>query len=101
MIAIMRRLERDRLELVADAIVDAGIHVLEVTFDSDGAIEAVATLVKRYRTSDVIIGAGTILDLESAARSTRRRRMRARPRRCPVPRVSAHGPRDRAMGCRT
>jgi 2-dehydro-3-deoxyphosphogluconate aldolase/(4S)-4-hydroxy-2-oxoglutarate aldolase len=52
--------------LAAEAVAGAGIPIVEVTLTVPGAIEVIASLAKQN--SDLIVGAGTLWDLETAAR---------------------------------
>lgn len=51
---------------IADACIKGGIKILEVTFTSLDAPEAIKILSKKYKDTDVMIGAGTVLDPETA-----------------------------------
>ena len=50
----------------ASALVGKGVKIIEVTFRQSGAVEVIKTLAEKYKNSDVIIGAGTVLDPETA-----------------------------------
>jgi 2-dehydro-3-deoxyphosphogluconate aldolase/(4S)-4-hydroxy-2-oxoglutarate aldolase len=50
----------------AEAIVEGGISVLEVTMTVPGAIEAIRHAVKNHGHRNVIVGAGTVLDAHTA-----------------------------------
>lgn len=65
-IAIARRLDPDRLARIADGLLGGGVRAFEVTLDSAGAVEAIATLAERFAASDLVVGAGTVLDPEAA-----------------------------------
>jgi 2-dehydro-3-deoxyphosphogluconate aldolase/(4S)-4-hydroxy-2-oxoglutarate aldolase len=62
-IGILRGCPLDRAVEVARAAVDAGMGVLEVTFDSDRAGEQIERL--RAQLPGVAVGAGTVLDLDA------------------------------------
>ncbi|MGG2197900.1 bifunctional 2-keto-4-hydroxyglutarate aldolase/2-keto-3-deoxy-6-phosphogluconate aldolase [Paenibacillus sp.] len=49
---------------VAEAAIEGGIKVLEITMSVPNALQVIRTLADKYR--DVLIGAGTILDGETA-----------------------------------
>lgn len=51
---------------IADACIEGGISIIEVTFTSLDAPEMIKTLSKKYKDRDVLIGAGTVLDPETA-----------------------------------
>jgi 2-dehydro-3-deoxyphosphogluconate aldolase/(4S)-4-hydroxy-2-oxoglutarate aldolase len=69
-IAIARGLEPDRLARIADGLLAGGINAFEVTLDSPGALPAIESLVRRFEGSPLLVGAGTVLDLEAATAAT-------------------------------
>lgn len=56
---------REAIELV-EALVAGGIKSIELTYSVPRANEVIADLVEKYQGTDVIIGAGTVLDPVSA-----------------------------------
>ena len=64
-IAIMRTESSDQLLQAADAIREGGVRVIEVTMTTPGALSVIERAVARYD-QDVLFGAGTVLDAESA-----------------------------------
>jgi len=64
-IAIMRAKSSDQLLAAADAIKAGGVQVIEVTMTTPGALDVIRQATERYG-SDVLFGAGSILDPESA-----------------------------------
>jgi 2-dehydro-3-deoxyphosphogluconate aldolase / (4S)-4-hydroxy-2-oxoglutarate aldolase len=64
-IAIMRAQNSDQLIAAADAIQRGGVRVIEVTMTTPGALEVIAEAKRRYGT-EVLFGAGTVLDPETA-----------------------------------
>ena len=64
MIAILRGVAPDAAVDVADAVVDGGVTALEVTADTPRVTEAIGRLADRF--DDVLVGAGTVLDAETA-----------------------------------
>jgi len=64
-VAIMRANNSDQLMAAADAIKSGGVKVIEVTMTTPGAIEVIAEATARYG-DDVLFGAGTVLDTETA-----------------------------------
>jgi 2-dehydro-3-deoxyphosphogluconate aldolase/(4S)-4-hydroxy-2-oxoglutarate aldolase len=50
----------------AETVYDAGIPIAEITMTVPGAVEVIARLAGKY--SDFVVGAGTVLDVESAKR---------------------------------
>lgn len=63
-IAIVRAQSSDQLIAAADAIKKGGIKAIEVTMTTPGALGVIAEARERYG-SDVIFGAGSVLDPET------------------------------------
>jgi 2-dehydro-3-deoxyphosphogluconate aldolase/(4S)-4-hydroxy-2-oxoglutarate aldolase len=63
-IAIMRAQSSDQLIAAADAIKKGGVKAIEVTMTTPGALGVIAEAKERYG-SDVIFGAGSVLDPET------------------------------------
>jgi len=63
-IAILRGVAPDAAVDVADAVVDGGVTALEVTADTPDVAETIGALADRF--DDVLVGAGTVLDAETA-----------------------------------
>jgi 2-dehydro-3-deoxyphosphogluconate aldolase/(4S)-4-hydroxy-2-oxoglutarate aldolase len=64
-IAIMRAQSSAQLIAAADAIKEGGVRVIEVTMTTPGALGVIEEATKRYG-KDVLFGAGTVLDAETA-----------------------------------
>lgn len=56
----------DRADGLAQALVDGGLPVAEVTFRTDAAAESIAIMARR---GDVLVGAGTVLDVDQVHRA--------------------------------
>lgn len=69
LIVVGRRLEPAGIAAIAGALVEAGIHVFEVTLNSPGALEAIALLRARFEPNELLVGAGTVLDTGNAERA--------------------------------
>ena len=67
-IAIMRTQSSELLLRAADAIREGGVRAIEVTMTTPGALSVIEQAVARYQHADqeVLFGAGTVLDAESA-----------------------------------
>ena len=65
LVAIIRADVADDAARIAEACAKGGIAALEVTFTVPGAASVIETLSKEYR-SEMVIGAGTVLDPETA-----------------------------------
>lgn len=63
--AIIRGQTLDSLHYIVDALISGGIHIIEVTFDTNNAAGMITELTRYYK-DDVLIGAGTVLDPETA-----------------------------------
>jgi 2-dehydro-3-deoxyphosphogluconate aldolase / (4S)-4-hydroxy-2-oxoglutarate aldolase len=66
LVAVIRASSAEQAARIADACVEGGIQALEVTFTVPNATAAIAELTKRYATTEVAVGAGTVLDPETA-----------------------------------
>ena len=64
-IAIMRAKSSDQLLQAADAIRTGGVRAIEVTMTTPGALGVIEQAASRYG-EEVIFGAGSVLDAESA-----------------------------------
>lgn len=65
-VAIVRAETADLALKVAQACADAGIAAVEVTFTVPGAADVIKKLAEKYNTGEILIGAGTVLDTETA-----------------------------------
>jgi len=66
LVAVIRASSAAQAARIADACVEGGIQALEVTFTVPNATAAIAELAKRYASAQVAVGAGTVLDAETA-----------------------------------
>jgi 2-dehydro-3-deoxyphosphogluconate aldolase / (4S)-4-hydroxy-2-oxoglutarate aldolase len=64
-ISIIRGVPGDYVPEIFDALYEGGIRLVEVTLNTDNALELIAELSKRYE-GELLIGAGTVMDEESA-----------------------------------
>lgn len=64
-IAIMRAKSSDQLLQAAEAVCAGGVRIIEVTMTTPGALGVIETAVRQFG-RDVLFGAGTVLDAESA-----------------------------------
>ncbi|BAC14170.1 2-dehydro-3-deoxyphosphogluconate aldolase [Oceanobacillus iheyensis HTE831] len=65
LIAIIRGYDTKETIKIAKALYEGGIRLLEVTLNSDNALQTIGALHSELE-NDVVIGAGTVLDSESA-----------------------------------
>ena len=64
-VAIIRASSSEQLVSVARALYDGGIEIIEVTFTTPGVVDVISD-VKKDLGSKVLLGAGTVLDPETA-----------------------------------
>lgn len=65
-VAIVRTDNPKNAEKIASACLDGGIKILEVTFSVPGADEVIRSLRQQFSEEDLLFGAGTVLDSETA-----------------------------------
>lgn len=70
-VAVLRGLERDAVVEVAEALHAGGVSAIEVTADTPGAIEMVGDIAATFADAAVAVGAGTVLDSETATAAIR------------------------------
>lgn len=64
-VSILRGVPADTLEPVLDALCEGGIYALEITMNTENGLDMV-TRAKKHVGDRMIIGAGTVLDAETA-----------------------------------
>ena len=64
-VPVVRAASADEAMRAIDAIMEGGINVLEITMTVPGAVKVIEQVSTRYG-SDVLVGAGTVLDPETA-----------------------------------
>lgn len=65
-VAVIRASSKEEGFKIIEAVKKGGIKALEITLTVPGAVDIIKELVQAYQGEDVIIGAGTVLDPESA-----------------------------------
>ena len=60
LVAILRGVRSDEVEAIGDALVDAGLRIIEVPLNSPDPFDSVARLARRFG-AGVLIGAGTVM----------------------------------------
>jgi 2-dehydro-3-deoxyphosphogluconate aldolase/(4S)-4-hydroxy-2-oxoglutarate aldolase len=65
LIAILRHTEASLANATASALLDAGIDVVEVTLNTRGALDMLATLTRSFA-DRLVVGAGTVMSAEAA-----------------------------------
>ena len=66
LVAIIRADVSDHAARIAESCANGGVTALEVTFTVPGAAGVIEALSKQYKSDEMIIGAGTVLDPETA-----------------------------------
>lgn len=65
-VAVVRTETKEQGIRTVDAIKRGGIKIIEVTMSVPGAIDIIKEISEAYKNEDVLIGAGTVLDPETA-----------------------------------
>ena len=65
-VAVIRAESKEQGIKIIDAVKKGGIKALEITMTVPGAVELIKELTEIYKNEDVVIGAGTVLDPETA-----------------------------------
>lgn len=66
LVAVVRAETADQALKIAEAVQAGGAAALEITFTVPGAHRVIEALAERYKPADLILGAGTVLDPETA-----------------------------------
>jgi len=66
LVAIVRAERAEQAEKMAEALAEGGVVAIEITFTVPGAADVIKALAERYKSGGIIIGAGTVLDTETA-----------------------------------
>ncbi len=66
-VAILRGVAPDAIDAIGDALVEAGVTIIEVPLNSPQPFESIARLAKRHG-AHALVGAGTVLEAADAAR---------------------------------
>ncbi len=65
-IAVVRAENSQKALSIADAVKKGGINTIEITMTVPGAIDVIKELANHYAKDEILIGAGTVLDEETA-----------------------------------
>jgi 2-dehydro-3-deoxyphosphogluconate aldolase/(4S)-4-hydroxy-2-oxoglutarate aldolase len=65
-VVVIRADSADQACRIAEACAEGGVAAMEVTFTVAGADRAITELATRHQSGDILIGAGTVLDPETA-----------------------------------
>ncbi|HQJ38409.1 MAG TPA: bifunctional 4-hydroxy-2-oxoglutarate aldolase/2-dehydro-3-deoxy-phosphogluconate aldolase, partial [Bacillota bacterium] len=67
-VAIMRGIEEEEALHTVEALCNAGVKAVEVTFNTRGADKIILSLLDRFK-GDIIVGAGTVTNPAAAAKA--------------------------------
>ncbi|HOO26355.1 MAG TPA: bifunctional 2-keto-4-hydroxyglutarate aldolase/2-keto-3-deoxy-6-phosphogluconate aldolase, partial [Clostridiales bacterium] len=65
-VAVVRAQSPDRALRIAQACLEGGISAIELTFTVPNAGEVIEELAKRYKSDEMLLGAGTVMDAQTA-----------------------------------
>jgi len=65
-VAVIRAENAEQAKKIAEACIKGGVAALEITFTVPGAAEVIKELAETYTSGQLILGAGTVLDPETA-----------------------------------
>ena len=65
-VAVVRASDSEQAMRITDACIEGGVAAIELTFTVPGAHRVIEELAKRYTPEEIILGAGTVLDSETA-----------------------------------
>jgi 2-dehydro-3-deoxyphosphogalactonate aldolase len=66
-VAILRGVKPDEIDVIGDALVEAGVTVIEVPLNSPQPFDSIERLAKRFG-DRMLVGAGTVMSAEAAQR---------------------------------
>lgn len=66
LVAVVRAASADVADRIARACMDGGVGAIEITFTVPGAHDVIVSLAKRFSNEGLLIGAGTVLDEQTA-----------------------------------
>ncbi len=66
LVAVVRADSAEKAYRIFDACIEGGVAAIEITFTVPGAHKIIEDLASKYTSGDIILGAGTVLDPETA-----------------------------------
>lgn len=66
LVAVIRAESSEQASRIAEACASGGVGAVEITFTVPGAERVIADLTKEFKAEQILIGAGTVLDPETA-----------------------------------
>lgn len=67
LVAILRGIKESKLEPLVKALKAGGVEILEITLNTPNALKMINLLRDKYKDGDLYVGAGTVLNVESAS----------------------------------
>lgn len=66
LVAVIRAESAEKAIQLAEAVKAGGVKAIEITLTVPGALEVIKKLVETYQNKEILIGAGSVLDAETA-----------------------------------
>jgi 2-dehydro-3-deoxyphosphogluconate aldolase/(4S)-4-hydroxy-2-oxoglutarate aldolase len=66
LVAVVRADSSEQASRIAEACANGGVAAVEITFTVPGTAGVISDLAKQYRNDEILVGAGTVLDSETA-----------------------------------
>ena len=66
LVAVVRAESEDKAVRITEACLEGGVPAIEITFTVPGAHKVIESLAQRFSQEQIILGAGTVLDPETA-----------------------------------
>lgn len=66
LVAVVRADSAEQAVKITDACIAGGVAAIEITFTVPGAVDVIKALAAKYTKGEILIGAGTVLDSETA-----------------------------------
>lgn len=66
LVGIVRTDSADKARRIAEACIEGGVTAIEITLTVPGALNVISEIANTYKKGEIIIGAGTVLDSETA-----------------------------------
>ena len=70
LVAVVRAESSEQAARIAEACAEGGVAAIEITFTVPSAVNVISALAQRFATDEILIGAGTVLDPETARVAT-------------------------------
>lgn len=70
-IAVLRGMTRETILPITNTLIDGGVTAIEITMETPYALELIEKVSNEYDDSTILVGAGTVLDAETAQKAIR------------------------------